>query len=56
MVRMSQAAERLVTAEQTKIATVAAALLRCGTLTDNQIAELLDQENDSPTKYATACS
>jgi hypothetical protein len=42
MVRMSQAAERLVISERTKIETVAAALLRHGTLTGDQIIELTE--------------
>jgi hypothetical protein len=46
MMRMSQAAERLVVSERAKIATVAAALLRHGTLSGDQIIELLHDRND----------
>jgi hypothetical protein len=45
--RLRAAARRLVISQQTKIATIAPALLRHGTLSGDQIIELTNDRNES---------
>ena len=47
LARMRTAAERLVSSEQTRIEIIAAALLRHGTLSGDQIIELTHDRNES---------
>jgi hypothetical protein len=48
MIRMHYGAERLVAASRRQIEIIAAALLRRGSLTGDEIAELLDHERILP--------
>ena len=48
MLRMRYAAERLVASEQTRISIIASALLKRGSLTTDEVAELLDRERAPP--------